>query len=147
MPEALARGGFERPTSPCDFECQDALQALLLAAVANLLRGYALSLRGQHRYVEAAAAWGRSLDAVDRVLPCSELAAALANDRLSDLGHVFFSQPVRQQALGLSLGPSTSGAAGQALVSLAGPCTAWCQELRAALLRSHWAAALVRLLS
>jgi len=84
---AMLRGGFERPNDAEEemyFQQQDVLQALLLGSVANLLRGYALSLRGLNRYVEAASAWKRSLDAIDEVLPCSELSAIVANDMLSN---------------------------------------------------------------
>lgn len=66
------------------FEQQDKLQALLLGSPANVLRGFALSLRGLNRHVEAAAAWCRVLDALEQVIPGSELTAIVANDMLSN---------------------------------------------------------------
>ncbi|CAE7198225.1 Rpap3 [Symbiodinium natans] len=84
---ALLRDGFERCVDDAEqrcFEQQDKLQALLLGSLANVLRGFALSLRGLNRYVEAAAAWSRVLDALEQVIPSSELAAIVANDMLSN---------------------------------------------------------------
>ncbi|CAL1132344.1 unnamed protein product [Cladocopium goreaui] len=110
---AMIRGGFERASDEevFDFQRQDALQALLLGSVANVLRGYALSLRGLNRYVEAAGAWQRALDALDQVIPGSELGAIVANDMLSNkllAFHLDHKQAAKK-------------------------------EMRSALLRSHWA--------
>jgi len=84
---ALLRDGFEQCVDDAEkrcFEQQDKLQALLLGSLANVLRGFALSLRGLNRYVEAAAAWCRVLDALEQVIPGSELAAIVSNDMLSN---------------------------------------------------------------
>ncbi|CAE7767004.1 SET5 [Symbiodinium sp. CCMP2456] len=84
---ALLRDGFEQCVDDAEkrcFEQQDKLQALLLGSLANVLRGFALSLRGLNRYVEAAAAWCRVLDALEQVIPGSELTAIVANDMLSN---------------------------------------------------------------
>eukprot|EP00913_Durusdinium_trenchii_P031427 g29422.t1 len=106
---ALLRGGFERLESAesQSFQRQNALQALLLAGLANVLRGHALSLRGLNRYVEAASAWQRILDTLDQVLPASELSASVANDMLSNkllAFHLDYQRAANKDTLGGVLG-------------------------------------------
>ncbi|CAK0892833.1 unnamed protein product [Prorocentrum cordatum] len=62
------------------FRRQEALHELLLGSMANVIRAHAVSLRGLNRHVDAAAAWSRVLDALEQVIPCSELAAIVSSE-------------------------------------------------------------------
>lgn len=83
---ALLREGIEKcadASEQISFEQQDRLHKLLLGSLGNVLRGYAMSLRGLNRYVDASVAWTRVHDVLEQVLPCSELSAIVAAEMLS----------------------------------------------------------------
>lgn len=83
---AMLREGMESFADAAEeesFARQEALHCLLLGSMANVLRAYAISLRGLNQYVDACAAWTRVLDALQQVIPCSELCSVVGSEMLS----------------------------------------------------------------